>query len=190
MSMSVETVCATCRLRAPSLGDAGYMGRPSPAEHSWDPEEEIAPSFGYIFAGLEAIGMVSWDLVRYRDFLLAHDGHQLTLVVDGDSDVRATNAAPVPPPDGAIVAAFEQKCYDCRRRRWSKCVELVIPRSEKALSGGDVELFLERACGTSDACHAVAPFGDEETSRVAAFLRQHGGHRVCTSLLPEAQVPA
>jgi hypothetical protein len=168
------------------LGDAGYIGRPSLNEHSWEPEEDIAPSFGYILLGLEAIGMVTWELLQYRDFLLAHAGHEVRL--DPEGDLRARPAPEVTPPGDAFEARFEQKCYDCRRRRWSQQSELVLPRPELEVTPGRVDAFVDRAVdGVTDFTYHAMPFGmEEEVLRVAGFLRQHSGHRVCTAFLPEA----
>jgi hypothetical protein len=190
MSMDVTTVCVTCGVGAPDLGDGGYIGRPSLEEHSWNPEEDVAASFGYIHMGLAAIGMVTWEVSRYREFLLAHQGHDLRLSADG-SIIAARTTDAVPAPSGALAARFEQKCHDCRRRRWSQHPETVVPRPEMELSSGSIDLFVERVpSNMADCAYHAEPFGDDEARRVASFLGQHRGHRVTSSFLPEADVPS
>ena len=76
----------------------------------------------------------------------------------------------------------------CERpvERSSQQAELVVPRPEKELSPSLIDVFVERVpANLADFSYHAEPFGDEESARVASFLRSHRGHRVCSSLLPE-----
>lgn len=135
--------------------------------------------------------MLTAQLTGYMAFLVAHSGHDLRVATE-DEDTSAIDFSSVEiEPPNAVTCRFEQKCYDCRRRRLSQVPEDVITRPERELTPAQIDLFCERVPPVLvDFAYRAEPFGTDEAAKVAGFLRQHPGHRVVTNYLPEADVPA
>ena len=96
MGVTFDTLCVKCGESAPEVGDCGYIGFPS-ASRERGPVERIA-NFGYIYEGLETIGLRTWSLDALYDFLTRHEGHGLHTFGDGepafgDGDPEALAAA-------------------------------------------------------------------------------------------------
>jgi hypothetical protein len=79
VSITVGTVCVTCRKWAPSVGDFGYLGEPSliVSDQIDTGYGEVMPSFEYFYEALRGVGILPYDLHRFWEFLVAHEGHFL-----------------------------------------------------------------------------------------------------------------
>jgi hypothetical protein len=81
VSITVGTVCLTCKKSAPNVGDFGQLGEPSLVVskqiHNGRKPGEFGPSFEYFYEALRGIGIFPYDLHRFREFLAAHEGHFL-----------------------------------------------------------------------------------------------------------------
>jgi hypothetical protein len=85
MSVQYGVTCLDCRTGAPGVGDGGFLGAPSlgVATGSYRFEPEMI-TFGFLYPPLRSLGLRSYELEEFNDFLSNHDGHLLFLHSDHD----------------------------------------------------------------------------------------------------------
>lgn len=83
MGVTSGVRCVDCDVYAPELGDFGSLGLPSASTEERSGEMQ---SFGYLFIGFRAIGMVTAELADFLAFLRRHEGHRLTMVTEDEED--------------------------------------------------------------------------------------------------------
>lgn len=81
MGVTCSFTCVECGEDAPELGDFGYIGYPSLDSGKGDRD---IPNFGYIYAGLAAVGLVTDEVQAFQAFLVRHRGHQIDSSADGE----------------------------------------------------------------------------------------------------------
>jgi hypothetical protein len=92
MGLHQRTACLQCSALAPPLGDSGFLGFPSLAAEA--PGDETMPTFGFLYAGLEAISLLPYNVVRFRDWLGEHSGHRITTLWDLDDSDTWSDTSP------------------------------------------------------------------------------------------------
>ncbi len=85
MSVQYGVTCLDCRTDAPGVGDGGFLGAPSlgvtTGSYRFEPE---MITFGFLYPPLRSLGLRSYELEEFNDFLSNHDGHLLFLHSDHD----------------------------------------------------------------------------------------------------------
>ena len=158
MSVQLGYACITCRKGAPNVGDGGILGTPS-LDLAEDSSVGIPdgygpmPSFGLLYAGLFAIGLLPHDIERCHEFLTEHAGHRLFL--DGELD------GPVPDDvrDYQDVDSFDAAEWKQEKQA----------REARVAAGEFVEAYFALSC---DAC------GSEVRASGADLLKAHPGKRI------------
>ena len=87
MSQTAGVACLTCRRHGPLVGDYGYVGLPA-SESLQSCEVSGAannPSFGYLYEGLVAVGLIRFDRDSMAEWLQEHAGHRVGIHL-GDSN--------------------------------------------------------------------------------------------------------
>ena len=88
MSSTTDLACLTCLRHGPVVGEYGYLGMPA-IESLKDCEVSGGggcPSFGYLYEGLEAVGLRRFDLDSFAEWLREHAGHRFAIGIDGGCD--------------------------------------------------------------------------------------------------------
>ena len=210
MSIAFAVTCLTCKAWAPEVYSSGFLGVPqlAPEEHVPvdEPLEDPIPSFGFFFDGLRAVGLEPYDLVRFHEFLAAHDGHRVALLSDHDDRAKQPDDlvaflddARTPSRRGALEAAdaeretrtasgefinarYEVTCATCGASHTSGEFELLRATGRKSIDLGDAAVFLKawnRDPGFPCWNMYLAGVADPHQpfmEQLVAFVRAHGVH--------------
>ena len=87
MSDTAGVACLTCRRHGPIVGDFGYLGMPAtePLQSCEVSGGDDSPSFGYLYEGLEPMGLTRFDLDSLAEWLREHAGHRFGLDLAGSN---------------------------------------------------------------------------------------------------------
>jgi len=199
MSVTYTVTCAECRARAPAFGDFGYVGSPS---LDTGKRRGDLQTFGFIYASLASLQLVTLDLEEFRAFLERHRGHRVKLRAEGeelengddaDDDVRPPRRRTAASRKTRVSARefvhrlYELVCSECdvvytasesaRLRRFAPFVVTDERRRRLRACVGVLESSIERVSGF--------PFDDVD--EIDRFLHSHRSHRVTARLAPLAR---
>jgi hypothetical protein len=95
---TVTVTCVDCDIDAPGVGFDGYLGTPSLSRNVSAKLREVETDdlpFGYLYEPLQAILLRPRDLEDMRDFLAAHEEHQVVMWSDtqGENDLPSALVA-------------------------------------------------------------------------------------------------
>jgi hypothetical protein len=185
----IVTLCRTCRASAPFIrdSDGGFVGR-----LSLDSVAQASPDgtqgFGFIYAGFEAIGMVTAGLYFFREFLQRHQGHEVVTSVRRDTedvelsleweDDQAT-ADDGDLPAGWAMSEFELRCKICNKRCRTELAEPLRVGPERAVTQEQARLFSDAVMPAVPASlRGCEPYDLDELTRLVGFMRRHQGHEL------------
>ena len=122
MGVTFGVVCEKCGVEGPEVGDFGYIGAPSLERRK---RRGGLQTFGFIYEGLEAIGVVTEEIEAFKTFLDEHRGHPIALYGDGEAERdTAGDAAPARTKPFGFTRRFrpifhELHCETCHETRRS-----------------------------------------------------------------------
>jgi len=193
MSLSIETVCKTCKKVAPWLsdGEGGFIGKPSV---STTPESPISgpQNFGYIYRVLERVGIVTHDWHAFHDFLAAHRDHELVTLSDGEgADELGEFEEPEDEqdwdevPEGWDYAILEARCHECRKRYRTENGAYMRVRGDVVVEPEAVAELKRVLPSLPDNLYRCEPL--EDLGALAGFFERHNGHEVTTRIVSEEE---
>ena len=197
MSIALGVDCVDCRVLAPNVGDYGFLGAPvlEPLETAEGPGAPM-PSFGYFYEGLDCIGIRPYDLVVLREFLLAHQGHQVRVGEGEGVDSKTVHAglkaqkaekARRTKSGEFKTLVFEVSCEKCNARMAAPEAELLQAAEPFSPSGEAISTFLARwerppddgwNHGLMGIVDPFEPFMED----LLAFLNKHRRHKLLVQL--------
>lgn len=196
MGVTFGVVCERCGVEAPEVGDFGYIGAPSLELRK---RRDGLQSFGSIYEGLEAIGVVTQEIEAFKTFLDEHRGHPIALYGDGvdveeeldeDAETEADADTPAPAPARAKPFRFTRKfreifhelhCETCHETRRSSESAALRPFEPFAVSADRIKHFRERVVRT-DSLYRVGGFPFDEVAELDEFLGKHQRHHLIARL--------
>ena len=193
MGVTFGVVCEQCGVEGPEVGDFGYIGAPSLELRT---RRDGLQSFGSIYEGLEAIGVVTQEIEAFKTFLDEHRGHPIALCGDGEEELdegaetEGDADTPVPAPARAKPFRFTRKfreifhelhCETCHETHRSSESAALRPFEPFAVSANRIKLFRERVVGT-DSLYRVGGFPFDEVAELDQFLRKHRRHHLIARL--------
>lgn len=91
MSVAVTYIAENTNVQGPSIGNEGGLGLPSLEEQhfSYDDGEYHSYSFGWIYSGLDSIGLVTEEVEHFKEFLLNNQDNEILMFVEGGDDLNA-----------------------------------------------------------------------------------------------------
>jgi predicted DNA-binding WGR domain protein len=154
-------------------------------------------TFGFVFAGLEAVHLVNREMDRYLDFLKLHRGHALTLSGDnGSEEMRgmpqwsAANEPADPPRAGAayVEAYYGVFCQRCSLASASKEKDHLRRFKPTILTREAVRCFLNQAGSrVDDEIYRAGPLSIPDLESVSLFMQGHRQHEMRVQLLRTAE---
>jgi HEAT repeat protein len=193
VGITYATVCMRCKVDAPEVGDFGYIGLPS-LETKRTPKH--TQPFGYLYAGLAALGLLTEEIEAFHAFLREHRGHPVHQFSDADADdsedegdehddlaPAATKTGKFVFKKGKFVEAFHVlACETCHEvQRGSESTRL-RPLAARTLTAAEAKLF-QTNCGDLEAnTYRAGGFPFEDAEAIARFLTRHARHAVVVRL--------
>ena len=190
--MHVVTFCEKCHAVAPILIDSsnGFIGYLSTDITATD-DPSGRQCLGYVYAGLEAVGLTTYGMVLFREFVARHQDHGATTSVSEDADelVRVTEwleDAEGPqddededePPPGWVWGTFEVRCKTCKKRRRCFALDVFEDRDDLTIDTARTKAFVAVARVLPHSFHQDEPLELSAISELAEFLGERGGHDV------------
>jgi len=155
-------------MEAPRVGDGGFVGAPSldlGAQPGWDCP--VMPSFWFLYEPLCALGIRSYELESFHQWLHVHRDHRVHLGSDHDDGQPPEFDEITAAPDRIMKLAAEMKraddneqqllaagtyrdghyriaCAACDVSLTSEEPERLLAFEAKVLNPGDADMFLER----------------------------------------------
>ncbi len=85
MGVLFGAICLDCLEEGPEVGDFGFIGYPSistdeeacPSKWDKDSTSPWEKNFGFIYIGLEAFKMLTFEVEAFQAFLVKHQGHRI-----------------------------------------------------------------------------------------------------------------
>jgi HEAT repeat protein len=189
VSVTYSIRCDECKTDAPEIGDFGYIGSPN-----LDPKRR--GSFGYIYQGFEALGILPAELEDFKLFLERHRGHRIRSspeLLRPDEQVGYQES-----PEGRrktkprrikrgrfAKASYEIKCKPCSAIFTSLDFAPMRPFEPFEISAERIRVFRKHVLSCEDDIYRVGhllldPRG--ELADLDAFLREHEGHSMVARL--------
>lgn len=208
MSIVYGQCCRDCAEDAPSIGDGGYIGAPSlsPEPQMVEQFNEMMPSFGWITEPLRAVGLRTYEIERFAEWLSSHKGHRISLFEgDGPPELVArdetlgrsgwtrmvflrSKAEESAKREALDTGVFEEafyavSCSDCRADLAAPVAEVLRPISELTIGVAMIDLLIERwrpivERRTQPSTHRLMELIDpDQTSFMADLLSFLAAHR-------------
>jgi len=193
VGVTFTTVCTRCRVDAPEVGAFGYVGTPSLETKR---TKKHTQPFGYLYAGLAALGLQTEEIEAFHAFLQEHRGHPMHQWSDAggegfeDDGDQQDDLTPAPTrtrkfvfKKGKFVEAFHElaceACIDVHRGGSSASLRPFTPRT---LTQQDAKLFQTNCRDLESNTYRVIGFPFDEVDAIARFLRRHAGHTLVVRL--------
>jgi hypothetical protein len=193
----MDVACIKCREIAPRLGILGYPSLATgPHKH---PSLGEVKGFGWYYAGLRSIHLVTEQVEQFREFLIQHEGHEVRLRADddeedddfGDFTDRQEDEGVSASSASFVTAGITYRCDACAATHsLAKTDRLVdfadgdIPPVEAAtvgewLNGTDLDFETgEWGSELTGALDITEPF----FRTLGPFLLEHADHGIAVSL--------
>jgi hypothetical protein len=181
MGFTTVTFCQTCGVVAPEVGDFGFAGLPSRDTRKRRGDMQ---SFGFIHAGLSAIGAVTEEIEAFKTFLDEHGRHRIGQSSDGeeadDDDVAPTTLREFRfKRRGFEPAWYELHCIGCDET-YRSGTSALLPRFKRfALTPARIARFSSNAAAVDDEnFYKVGGFPFDDLGALDEFLARHRKHRI------------
>jgi HEAT repeat protein len=187
LGITYTSVCVRCGVEAPELGDFGYVGIPSASATR---RRGAIQTFGFIYAGLAAIDLLTEELERFKAFLDEHAGHP----IHRSNDIGSEDFDEDPELDEVstprqtrkfkfkarnfVEAFYELHCTACSKTYRSNSSDRLRAFEARTLTKKEVGLFLSHVAALEEENFYRVFFPFEEVSQLAEFLERHGDHGV------------
>lgn len=191
MGVAFRAVCARCRVEAPEVGDLGHIGAPSldSKRRARGPQ-----TFGYLYAGFAALGLLTEEIEAFKAFLDEHAGHPIRQYsdlgeegADGDDDATQSGRGRTRRfrfKNGRFAEAFHQlACESCGETQRASASERLRPFDAIVLTAERAATFLAHAAAADEDCYRVGGFPFDDLAALAQFLARHHGHRIVARLV-------
>jgi HEAT repeat protein len=185
MGITFTTVCLKCGVSAPEVGDFGYIGLPSPAARK---RRGDLQTFGFIYAGLAAIGAVTQEIEEFKAFLDEHGRHPIRQYAD-DEDVDEGDDSQDERPArirefrfkrrGFSQGCYELHCAKCDGTYRSSTSERLPRFKPFALTLAKIARFRNNAAAVDEInFYHVGGFPFDDLGDIDHFLKDHRGHQI------------
>lgn len=159
------------------------MGEPSMI----DAKSSYHHNFGWIYAGLKAINLLTYEVEAYRAFLEHHNGHRVVLANDDQDDQPDidwdTVEEWVHPDEGFIEAVY---VIESETGLFQSTLGLFKPFDECRLKAEDMQMFMDKVFYVSwDECcyRAPDPYSEEGMDSLVDYLIKHQGAKLTARLV-------
>lgn len=180
MGIIWATYCETCNAVV-HLGDnGGMMGEPSMI----DAKASNHHNFGWIYAGLKAINLLTYEVEAYRAFLERHNGHPVVLANDDQPDIDWDTVEEWEHPDKGFIEAVY--VIESETGLFQSTLGLFKPFDECRLMDEDMQMFIDKVFDVSwDECcyHAPDPYSEEGIDSLMDYLIKHQGAKLTARLV-------
>ncbi len=188
MGLTYTSICVQCGVRAPEIGDSGYMGTPVA---DFAKRRRGLQTFGSIYAGLAAIGAITVEIEAFKAFLDEHGAHPIVQYSDtgyrefGDEadfeKERSCSRETKFHFDLSDVEEtfFELHCETCDATCRSMSSGLVLPFEARFLTPAEIALFRSNASSLEfDNFYKVYGFPFDDLALLDGFLADHASHSI------------
>jgi HEAT repeat protein len=184
MGLTFTSVCTKCGVEAPEVGDFGYIGSPSLDDRK---RRGDLQTFGFIYAGLAAIGALTEEIEAFKAFLDEHGHHAIRQYNDlgeedfGDEEQSDEGSSRTKKfrfkKRGFEDAFYELHCTDCDATHRSSSSERLAPFKPFTLTPAKIALFRSNAVSVDDeSFYHVGGFPFDDLPHLDRFLTKHKGH--------------